>query len=245
MITAKKVFRAEAHFGKRQLESVDPANVDELRHYEIIQEITALKRMLDPQQSNAAHLSEKIAAELRSEIGEAAKLKVELDAMYDAIGETKTEIAALHHKASGEFGAAKGRAAYELDEIVSGTEKATEQILTATEEIDQAVATIGSLLPPEHEGLASDVHERVVSIFEACNFQDLTGQRITKVVSTLNFVEERIVRMMEIWGGIDTFKTIDVPPEYEPHDERSLLNGPARDTDDGVVTQDDIDALFA
>ena len=57
---------------------------------------------------------------------------------------------------------------------------------------------------------AVDIQDKVIQIFEACNFQDLTGQRITKVVSTLRFVEDRIMQMMDIWGGIETFKDIEV-----------------------------------
>ena len=53
------------------------------------------------------------------------------------------------------------------------------------------------------------MQERVIKIFEACNFQDLTGQRITKVVATLKFIETHIVRMMEIWGGLEAFKDIE------------------------------------
>ncbi|WP_068318668.1 protein phosphatase CheZ [Polycladidibacter hongkongensis] len=241
----RKVFRAETRMGRNGAEVAAVPNSDDERHFEILRELGTLKRMLAPQQDSAASLSERIACELRSEIGEAAKLKVELDAMYEAIADTKFEIAALHNKASGELGVQKGRAAYELDEIVSGTEQATEQILSAAEEIDQNVATLGAMVPEEHSGLAGDVHEKIVSIYEACNFQDLTGQRITKVVSTLSFVEERIARMMEIWGGIDSFQTIDLPPEFEEGDERGLLNGPALDSDEDVISQDDIDAMFA
>jgi chemotaxis protein CheZ len=80
-------------------------------------------------------------------------------------------------------------------------------------------------------------------VFEACNFQDLTGQRITKVVNTLRFVEERIIKMMEIWGGADKFKDIEVELEHRMGDQ-GLLNGPSLGTDQDIASQDDIDALF-
>ena len=78
-----------------------------------------------------------------------------------------------------------------------------------------------------------------------CNFQDLTGQRITKVVSTLRFVEDRIMQMMDIWGGIETFKDIEVEQRELKEGDAALLNGPALESDIDVATQDDIDALFA
>ena len=71
-------------------------------------------------------------------------------------------------------------------------------------------STLAARLKDEQSrALAQDIQERVVKIFEACNFQDLTGQRITKVVATLKFIETHIVRMMEIWGGLDAFKDIE------------------------------------
>jgi len=45
-----------------------------------------------------------------------------------------------------------------------------------------------------------------VQVFESCNFQDLTGQRISKVVATLKFIETHIIKMMDIWGGIEVLK---------------------------------------
>jgi chemotaxis protein CheZ len=39
-----------------------------------------------------------------------------------------------------------------------------------------------------------------VQVFESCNFQDLTGQRISKVVATLKFIETHIIKMMDIWA---------------------------------------------
>ncbi|RMF05696.1 MAG: hypothetical protein D6773_04985, partial [Alphaproteobacteria bacterium] len=88
------------------------------------------------------------------------------------------------------------------------------------------------------------IQELVVQIFEACNFQDLTGQRITKVVRAFQFIEERVTRMMEIWGGIESFKEIEVVDPPKRDGDAALLNGPALETDEDVASQDDIDALF-
>ena len=49
--------------------------------------------------------------------------------------------------------------------------------------LDQAANTLSASIKSTHEqGLAHDIQDRVVQIFEACNFQDLTGQRISKVM---------------------------------------------------------------
>jgi len=129
---------------------------------------------------------------------------------------------------------------------VGGTESATEQILSNAEEIDQLASTLAARLKnDQNQQLIADVQERVIKIFEACNFQDLTGQRITKVVSTLKFIETHILRMMEIWGGLEAFREIEAEKMSKPDGDAGLLNGPKIEGEVGHASQDDIDALFA
>ncbi|MTI18582.1 hypothetical protein E1162_15160 [Rhodobacteraceae bacterium RKSG542] len=248
MVAAKRFYRAETQFGRATEGEANPEELQSQYHREIMAELSAMKAMMNLAPSSypdTSELSEKVARELREEIGEVIKLKGELDAISEAIYNTKTEIAALHSKA-GSHSLHKTRVTCELDAVISGTEGATEQILQSAEEIDEAAHTLSGLVPEEHIGLTTDIQEKVISIFEACNFQDLTGQRISKVVSTLSFVEERIERMMEIWGGMDSFKDIVVDSDEEPKTEaQSLLHGPSLKTDTDTVSQDDIDALFA
>jgi chemotaxis protein CheZ len=129
---------------------------------------------------------------------------------------------------------------------VDGTENATEQILAAAEFIDQtANGLTASIKNEQDKAQAHDIQEHVIRIFEACNFQDLTGQRITKVVATLKFIEQHIVRMMDIWGGIESFKDQEPDAIAERMGDQKLLNGPMLDGEVGHASQDDIDALFA
>ncbi|MDD7911371.1 MULTISPECIES: protein phosphatase CheZ [Pseudovibrio] len=243
MVVARRAYRAEAHFDRSMGDDADIGVGDTLRHREVMRELAELKTLIQPQ-PDAGTISEHLTSALRQELGEAAKLKVELDAIHDAIAKTKTEIAALHRKAA-QNEPARSHVANELDAIVRGTEGATEQILGSAEHIDEIAATLGGFIPDEHQGMVNDIQERVITIFEACNFQDLTGQRITKVVATLSFVEERIIRMMEIWGGLESFKDVEVPEEPPKDENEALLHGPSLDGEEGVVSQDDIDALFA
>ena len=101
-----------------------------------------------------------------------------------------------------------------------------------------------SLFFCESRSLAEDIAEQVVNIFEACNFQDITGQRITKVVQALQFIDERVAKMMDIWGGANDLAAFAPEPEEAEGDE-ALLNGPALEEHHGHASQDDIDALFA
>jgi chemotaxis protein CheZ len=210
------------------------------RHQEVMAELKTLRSLVKP----AEQVTQQMIDAYKQQIAEASKLKGELDLIYDAINKTKKEIATLH--VTGFEGPEMTRVTNELDAIVGGTERATEQILASAEDIDQMVHTLAARLKDEqNQALASDIQERVIKIFEACNFQDLTGQRITKVVQTLKFIETHIMQMMDIWGGIEAFKEIEPEAIAERDGDAKLLNGPKLEDEIGHASQDEIDALFA
>jgi chemotaxis protein CheZ len=179
----------------------------------------------------------------RAQIEQCEKLKVELDLIHDAINRTKREIATLHGTSFD--GEEMAKVNGELGAVVGGTEQATQQILEAVEAIDQAATALSKNISPDQQKLLSEeIQERVVAIFEACNFQDLTGQRISKVMNTMKFIEKHIIEMMEIWGGVDAIKA-HAPPIVDTREgDAKLLNGPKLDGDVGHASQNDIDALF-
>ncbi len=179
----------------------------------------------------------------RAQIEQCEKLKVELDLIHDAISRTKREIAVLHGKSFN--GEEMAKVNGELGAVVGGTEQATQQILEAAEAIDQAATALSKNVTPDQQKLLSEeIQERVVGIFEACNFQDLTGQRINKVMQTMKFIEQHIYEMMNIWGGVDAIKS-HAPPIVDTREgDAKLLNGPKLDGDAGHASQDDIDAMF-
>jgi chemotaxis protein CheZ len=179
----------------------------------------------------------------RAQVEQCAKLKVELDLIYDAINRTKREIAVLHGNSFN--GEEMAKLNGELGAVVGGTEQATQQILEAAESIDQAATALTRVNSPDQQKLLSEeIQERVVSIFEACNFQDLTGQRINKVMNTMKFIENHITVMMDIWGGVDAIKACAPPIVDQREGDARLLNGPKLADDVGHASQDDIDALF-
>ncbi|MCZ0737160.1 protein phosphatase CheZ [Phreatobacter sp. AB_2022a] len=208
-------------------------------HLEIMAELKSLRALIQP----AEEVSRQMIEAYRSEMQEALKLKAELDSIYSAINQTKHEIATLH--VSGFQGKQMTRVTHELDAIVSGTEEATEGILSAAETIDQIAGQLAAKLKSQQDrGAVDDIQQKIITIFEHCNFQDLTGQRITKVVNTLKFIEERIVRMMDIWGGIDSFRDVSVEAMAEATGDAGLVNGPKLQGEAGHASQDEIDALF-
>lgn len=228
------------------------------KHSEIMSELRAIREQMAMPNGNVAHnvVTGELAASNERQIAEAnallesyraqieqcEKLKVELDLIHDAISRTKREIAVLHGKSFDGDEMAKVNG--ELGAVVGGTEEATQLILEAAEAIDQAASALTKVNSPDQQKLISEeIQERVISIFEACNFQDLTGQRISKVMTTMKFIENHITAMMDIWGGVDAIKA-HAPPIVDTREgDDKLLNGPKLD-DEGHASQDDIDALF-
>jgi chemotaxis protein CheZ len=252
----RKRFRIEEAFGgDLPMLSVVDGDAGPM-HREIMTELRAIRAQMASPAGGiaAAGLSEESTAQkaaeahalletYRAQIEQCEKLKVELDLIHDAISRTKHEIAVLHGKSfnGGEMAKVTG----ELGAVVGGTEEATQQILEAAEAIDQAATAMTKVNSPDQQKrLSEEIGERVVSIFEACNFQDLTGQRISKVMTTMKFIETHITVMMDIWGGIDAIRA-HAPPIVDAREgDARLLNGPKNEGDAGHASQNDIDALF-
>jgi chemotaxis protein CheZ len=214
----------------------------------VLTKLDELGTMLQPTQSIVSNIAEAY----RREVVEVMKLREEMEIIQTAIRETKREVVSLHaanprtvtvHHAAGELGA-----------VVLDTEGATNNILAAAERIEILAGVIQS--ETTKDGMkkrAGEIAAVVMTVYEACNFQDLTGQRITRVCETLNFVEGRVGRMAEIWGGLDSLSTIMASEIEALNEERSALGthalaaGPALAGEEGQighVGQDDIDALF-
>jgi chemotaxis protein CheZ len=251
----RRRFRIEEAFaGDMQMPAAVDGDVGPM-HHEIMAELRALRAQMagpgrsataatiDASLSRGAAEAHALLETYRAQIEQCEKLKVELDLIYDAISRTKREIAVLHGKSFN--GEEMAKVNGELGAVVGGTEEATQQILEAAESIDQAATALSKVTSPDQQKILSEeIQERVVSIFEACNFQDLTGQRISKVMTTMKFIENHITVMMDIWGGVDAIKA-HAPPIVDTREGAArLLNGPKTEGEIGHASQDDIDALF-
>lgn len=152
----------------------------------------------------------------------------EVEALGHSITAMKREVAALKPQSLKEERLPE--AGRELDAIVRQTEEATNTIMAAAEEI------MG--LQGENEAIMA----ALMRIFEACAFQDITGQRISKVVGTLKFIDERVSSLADVLG-ITLDEESDVPEsEQEARKRELMLNGPQA-AGEGV-SQNDVDALF-
>jgi chemotaxis protein CheZ len=122
----------------------------------------------------------------------------------------------------------------ELDAIVAHTAAATDIILEVCETLDR----VGGGLDGD---AATAMQDATTKIYEACSFQDITGQRITKVVATLKAIDLKVAQMLAAFGG-RARSTVPAPP-LRVDDAQSLLHGPQLPA--AAMDQTDIDKLLA
>lgn len=214
----RKIFRIE------QMHANADALAGSADYAELMQELKSLRASVEQpaQSSDTKHMQQ------------------EIEALYSAISRSKQELSAL--AGYGQEGACVARASQELHAVVGGSEQATQKILKAAEIIEDSAKTLAAGIKTNHElGLVQDMQDQVTAIYEACNFQDLVGQRVTKATAALRFVEAQVVRMLDIWDAID-------PGMETPSGPRAggnkLVNGPLLAGDRGHVSQADVDAMF-
>jgi chemotaxis protein CheZ len=122
----------------------------------------------------------------------------------------------------------------ELDAIVGHTAQATHAILESCETLDEVANTVTG--EP-----SAKLQDAVTRIYEACSFQDITGQRITKIVATLKTIEGKVAHIIATFGPGITQAAKKVSAEVLT--EADLLNGPQ--LPENAMDQSDIDKLLA
>lgn len=131
------------------------------------------------------------------------------------------------------------QAGHELDAIVEATEEATNTIMESAEAIMEAD-------PSDPDAYSMLVNDKVMQIFEACSFQDITGQRISKVVQTIDHIDKRVGAFIEhlrlLHPDVDGS---NVAVEETPEEKRQrelILHGPQKKGEG--VSQDDVDKML-
>lgn len=164
------------------------------------------------------------------------KLYAELEGLARFINNAKREIAAL--QPSDIHAEHIPRATDELDAVIGATEDATNRIMDACDQI----MGLGADVPPEVSTKLMDI---TTGIYEACNFQDITGQRIAKVVKALKHIEIKVEAMLVAFGE-NIERRHPTGPATVPVDEESdefLLHGPQ--LPGKSIDQDEVDRLLA
>lgn len=127
----------------------------------------------------------------------------------------------------------------ELDAVVDATEDATGRILDAAEQIQTIAEDVA-------EPAQTKLIELVTGIFEASNFQDITGQRISKVVRALKHIESKIGVLVSALGEeVQRAREQAADSSGETagkQNDKELLNGPQMP--DSAIDQDEIDRLM-
>ncbi|MGH6620289.1 MAG: protein phosphatase CheZ [Alphaproteobacteria bacterium] len=166
------------------------------------------------------------------------RLKFEILNLSQYIERFRAEIARLNKGApDANF---KNMSAH-LDAIIAHTDSATHEILKNLEEISDLVGRLQEKTKDaEAAALCDKAMEKTTTAMEACTFQDITGQRVTKIIRSMQFVEERVVAMVELMGR-DSVEREPIPAAKLGKDP--LLNGPQ--LPGNAISQDDIDKLFA
>jgi len=116
----------------------------------------------------------------------------------------------------------------ELEGIVNATEDAANRILSAAEAIRASIEQ-------SDIGEKARIIEQVNTIFEACSFQDLTGQRVRRALQQLQTVEDELANIVN--DGKES------PVERARPDE---INATAEIGGSGPeLAQDEVDKLMA
>jgi chemotaxis protein CheZ len=207
---------------------------------EMVAKLSALKTRLPSDTRDEIHeVVAEMLATMEGDLSEVnLKLYAEVESLAQYIVTAKSEIAALRPDEI--MSTHLPSATDELDAIVGSTEEATNGILQAMESLESLTAE----MPPE---IAEKVTEAVTQVYESCNFQDITGQRITKIVRALKHIEAKVDALVSAFGDeISKYKVAQpeaASPEPDSMSDAALLNGPQ--LPDNASKQNDIDALLA
>ena len=166
------------------------------------------------------------------------QLEAEIEKIAAYIAEAKIEIASIslpEDKTGNEKNIA--HAASQLTEVVRHTEEATNTIMDKS---DAIMLLAGEITDAD---ISAKLSEHALGILEACSFQDITGQRIKKVLNTLEQIELRIGRLVRLFGGkLPERLDIEDIDNGKRRPDEDLLNGPQ--LSNSKPSQDDIDKLF-
>ena len=134
----------------------------------------------------------------------------------------------------------------QLDAIIEHTDTATHSILQSLEEITELADQLQTTAKdPETAEICDRLVGRTTEAMEACTFQDITGQRVSKIVRSMKFVEERVNAMVELMGRDGIIASMHELTEDKvlADEKRHYLSGPQLPGES--ISQDEIDKLFA
>lgn len=192
-------------------------------------------------------LFETMAKSLTKESTADAFIREEIEKIASYISHALEEIASIAPLAeeesagkAGDDGSSIRNISYanaELAAVVAATEQATNNILDAADAIQNRAGNISDA------ATKNEIMDATVKIYDACNFQDITGQRISKVARTLDYINTKIASLRSVIEET----TVEVHEvDLQLHDKRpdaALMNGPQ--LPGAAPSQEEIDRLFS
>ncbi|MDH5188483.1 MAG: protein phosphatase CheZ [Rhodospirillaceae bacterium] len=167
-------------------------------------------------------------------------LRNELVGLLSYINRVREEIAKMSRPADEEH--QFETMSEQLDAVVKTTDEASNTIMASAEKNETLVEQLRkSITDPKLAAALDQISANDMDIIQACSFQDLTGQRVTKVARSLTYVEDRVNALAEVWGK-DELEKVKIAVSKKTDDEK-LLNGPSLPSNK-AISQDEIDALF-
>ncbi len=163
-----------------------------------------------------------------------AQAVVEMRAMSRLLADTRAEIVGLSPPSTGMGDT--------LDAVVAETETAAMEIMQQAERAQAAAGRLTDGSSTDNKADLAEVSDAAMSILMACAFQDITGQRIRKVLSAMRHVEGRVASLMALMGIGEAERPSRVDGAA-PGSEAALLNGPSA-AHEGGLGQTAVDDLF-
>ncbi len=222
----------------QRIAALEAAEHGDMIPAEQVRELVAAVKTMFGHQADKPNTTEK----LYSELGELAKF---INNAKKELQEVKGSTIAEEHLPN---------ATNQLDAIVQMTEQATGRIMDECDRLtmfhtdlrERLIAMDPPLDPDALAGVDDAINQAAVSIthiFEACNFQDITGQRVQKVVRALQEIERQVLRMVVVFGLMENKDRLDAETAAELQEDAALLNGPQLNGQG--LDQDEIDSILS
>lgn len=224
----------------QRIAALEAAQTGDMIPAEQVRELVAAVKEMFGQQGQA--VSQASNEKLYHELGELAKY---INNAKKELQQVKSSNLAEEHLPS---------ATNQLDAIVQMTEQATGRIMDECDRLtmfhnDMRERLINMDPPLDPEALAgiddalNEAATSVTHVFEACNFQDITVQRVQKVIRALQEIERQVLRMVVVFGLMENKNNLDEETAAELREDAELLNGPQLNGQG--LEQDEIDSILS
>lgn len=192
------------------------------------QSFEALNKRINTLENFIARRFDEISAEIHAT---SQQVDMAEEGIAKRFGEIFEVINAINHHGNN----AQDNAGVELEAVVDKTEDAANKIIDAADNISACLKREDDWADAgKREEMMSVIHEEVQNIILACEFQDLTSQRIHKALDHLNLIQQHLGSTAERLGiDVTKYQESETPGETMVQDE--VRN---------QASQDDIDKMF-